>query len=65
MIKTGIPKDMCGVYVIQNVYGLKPPYKNCKIICPPKRPHGLMVCVFSGTLEECEDFVKENCECGK
>lgn len=63
MIKTGIPKNKCGVYVNMNVYDLKEPYENCNIICPPDKPHDLMECVFNGTLKECEDFVKENCVC--
>lgn len=61
MIKTGNSKNECGVYVIKNVYGVKPPYKNCQIICSPEKPNGLMECVFRGKLEECESFVKENC----
>ncbi|MBN2572703.1 MAG: hypothetical protein JXA68_11285 [Ignavibacteriales bacterium] len=65
MIKIGIPKNLCGVYVNQNIYGLKAPYENCKIICSPEKPHKLQECVFSGTLEDCEKFVKENCTCDK
>ena len=65
MIKPEIPKNLCGVYVNQNVYGLKAPYENCKIICFPEKPHKLLECVFNGTLEECEDFVEKNCKCKK
>ena len=64
MIKIGIPKN-CGVYVNKNVYGVRAPYKNCQIICHPVKPHGLLECVFNGTFEECENFVKENCEHNK
>lgn len=62
MTQIDINKDQCGVYTQKNVYDMKPPYNKCEIICPTNQPGSLMECVFKGSLEECQNFVKQNCK---
>ena len=61
LIKSNFKSEF-GVYVNSNVYGNKPPYKNCQIIPDTEKLNSLFEKVFSGTFEECEEVVKENCE---
>jgi hypothetical protein len=53
--------DECAVAVVSNIYELKPPYTGCKIIWKGEKFPPLHEVVFTGTYEECVDFVNNNC----
>ncbi len=60
-MKIKMNNETYGVYTQLNFNGNKPPHKNCKIRGIFEKVEGEIV-VFSGTLAECEKYLKDNCK---
>ena len=53
--------ELCAVYRNENVYSVDAPYEQCVIVCGDEVPPKLHVRVFTGTHQQCLEYVSKNC----